>query len=194
MKNIFTLLLLTAISVIKSQVIIGDAVGTAANKTSVLLDFAAGKNKGIIVPYVRTMSAASTANQGTILLDASTANTSRVKFSDGTNWIDMSGQDANMSSAMSNQPTAIMAPEVATSKVIISDIANVDPATVPNGALVLHSNTKAMVLPIVGLITQGSVQKVNVPNPSPGMMVYVNTAGAKRLAIYNGSKWSFWKP
>ena len=52
---------------------------------------------------------------------------------------------------------------------------------------VLASNTKAMVLPTVA-----DVQ--NIPSPSPGMMVYINKAGAKRLAVYNGSKWSFWKP
>ena len=44
-----------------------------------------------------------------------------------------------------------------------------------------------MVLPIVNSID-------NIVNPSPGMMVYVNKAGAKRLAVFNGSKWSFWKP
>ena len=56
-----------------------------------------------------------------------------------------------------------------------------------DGVLVLESATQAMLLPIVSDVN-------NIPNPSPGMMVFVNKAGAKRLAVYNGAKWSFWKP
>ncbi len=56
-----------------------------------------------------------------------------------------------------------------------------------NGVLVLESTTKSMILPIVQ-----DVQ--NIPSPSPGMMVYINKSGAKRLAVYNGSKWSYWRP
>jgi hypothetical protein len=40
-----------------------------------------------------------------------------------------------------------------------------------------------------------TVQDVqNIPSPSAGMMVYINKEGAKRLAVFNGSKWSYWKP
>ena len=59
--------------------------------------------------------------------------------------------------------------------------------SVADGVLVLESNTKAMILPTV-------LDVQLIPSPSPGMMVYVNKAGAKRLAVYNGRKWSFWKP
>lgn len=194
MKNIITLIFLATLTCAQAQVIIGDAIGTATVKTSVLLEFAAGKNKGIIVPYVRTLPAASASNQGTILLDASNAATARMKFSNGSAWIDLSGQDANVSTALATQPTATQNPELSTSKAIISDQAVTNSDALPDGVLILESTTKAMVLPTVGMILQDSVLKVNVPNPSPGMMVYVNTTGAKRLAVYNGSKWSFWRP
>lgn len=186
MKKILSTILLAALSTANAQVIIGDAVGTAAVKTSVLLEFAAGQNKGIILPYVRTMPVAPT--EGTILLDASTPTTSRIKYYAGTvkGWVDLSGQDANLNSTTvlanfaTEQPATIT--ETATSKAIIGA-----QTTAADGVLVLESTTKAMVLPIVA-----DVQ--NIPSPSPGMMVYINKTGAKRLAVYNGSKWSFWKP
>ena len=98
MKKLFTAILLGFISIANAQVIIGDATGTAAVKTSVLLEFAAGQNKGIIVPYVRTMP--TTPTEGTILLDASTPISSRMKYYAGSvkGWVDLSGQDANLNS------------------------------------------------------------------------------------------------
>jgi len=177
-----------------SQVIIGDAVGTASTKTSVLLEFAAqasGSNtgKGLILPYVRTLpTAAPTMVEGTIVLDASTPTAARIKYyngntTSGTNgWVDLSGQDADVSAVLATQPTIAQAPESSGSKAIIgSDTSAAD------GVLVLESTTKAMVLPTVSDVKE-------IPSPSPGMMVYINKTGSKRLAVYNGSKWSFWKP
>lgn len=182
MKKIYTAILLATFTIMNAQIIIGDATGTATNKTSVLLEFAAGQNKGLILPYVRTLPTNPT--EGTILLDASNATTSRVKYYAGMvkGWVDLSGQNADVTPAMANQPTAVQAPEAATSKSIIGA-----QTSTANGVLVLESTVKAMVLPIVT-----DVQ--NIPSPSPGMMVYINKAGAKRLAVFNGNKWSFWKP
>lgn len=182
MKNIFAILLLTIINGANAQVIIGDAVGTAATKTSVLLEFASNQNKGIILPYVRTtLPAASETNRGTILLDANTATNARMKYSNGTTWVDLSGQNGNVTTALSTQPTVANAPELNTSKAVIGAS-----GSAAEGVLVLESATKAMVLPQVA-----DVQ--NIINPSPGMMVYVTKAGAKRLAVFNGTKWSFWE-
>ena len=186
MKKLIATIFLGSITLINAQVIIGDATGTAAVKTSVLLEFAAGQNKGIILPYVRTIPA--TPTEGTILLDASAPATSRVKYYAGSvkGWVDLSGQDANLNSTTvlanfaTEQPSSIT--ETATSKANIGA-----QTTAADGVLVLESTTKAMVLPTVA-----DVQ--NIPSPSPGMMVYINKAGAKRLAIFNGAKWSFWKP
>lgn len=180
MKNIITIMLLGSLSVLNAQIIIGDAVGTAATKTSVLLEFANTNNKGIIVPYVRTLPAAAAANEGTILLDASTATTARMRYSNGTSWVDLSGQDANVTTELSGQPSTSVV-ETGAKSIIGATSSAAD------GVLVLESTTKAMVLPIVTDVN-------NITSPSPGMMVYVNKASAKRLAVYNGSKWSFWKP
>ena len=179
MKNIFTIILLASITSINAQVIIGNAIGTATTKTSVLLDFAAGQNKGMIVPYVRTIPTGSALVGGSIILDATTATTARMKYYNGSTWIDLSGQDANVTSALANQPTGVT--ETNSKSIIGAQSSSAD------GVLVLESTTKAMVLPTVLDVT-------SIPSPSPGMMVYVNKAGAKRLAVYNGNKWSFWKP
>lgn len=175
MKKLILSIFLATVSFANAQIIIGDAVGTALVKTSVLLEFAAGQNKGIIVPYVRTMPA--TPAEGTILLDASSSTTARMKYYNGT-WQDLSGQDGNVTAALANQPTNI----TETGKSIIGAT-----SSSADGVLVLESATKAMVLPIVA-----DVQ--NIPSPSPGMMVYINKFGTKRLAVFNGTRWSYWAP
>ena len=167
------------------QVIIGDAIGTATDKTSVLLEFSKEK-KGLVLPYVRTLP--TTTNglvQGTILLDATSTGGARIKMFDGnttagTNgWKDLNGVDGNVATQLSNQPNVT---ETAASKTIIGAA-----TTSASGVLVLESQTQAMVLPQVGDVNE-------IPSPAPGMMVYVNKTGAKRLAVYNGAVWSFWKP
>lgn len=181
MKNIFATLLIATMSLANAQVIIGDQIGTApANqKTSVLLEFAAGQNKGIILPYLRTLP--QSPSVGTIALDATNSTSARVKFYNGA-WVDLSGQDGDITTVLATQPTTGDAPELATAKSIIGAR-----TSAADGVLVLESTTKAMVLPTVT-----SVQ--NIPNPAPGMMVYVNNTGAKRLAVFNGTRWSYWKP
>ena len=188
MKKIFSIVLLGIIGAVQAQVIIGDNVGTApANqKTSVLLEFANTNNKGIILPYVRAKAAAPT--EGSIILDVSTPTDARVKFYNNNSttsdkWTDLSGQGADVTATLASQPTATQVTESSSSKSIIG----ANSSSVTDGVLVLESTTKAMVLPIVSDVN-------NIPSPSAGMMVYVNKPGAKRLAVYNGSKWSFWMP
>lgn len=186
MKNILIFILLAALTSIKAQVIIGDAVGTATTKTSVLLEFAKNQNKGIIVPYVRTLPTASALVGGSIILDATTALTARMRYYNAkiSTWVDLSGQDANLSTPvdfLTSQPT-MTAPT--TAHVIIGDA-----TSTADGVLVLESISKAMVLPTVT-----DVQ--NIPSPSPGMMVYVSGVSPsfnKRMAVFNGTKWSFWQ-
>ncbi|MBD8084520.1 hypothetical protein [Chryseobacterium caseinilyticum] len=180
MKKIYTTAFTAAIAMLNAQIIIGDAVGTApaGQKSSVLLEFAAGQNKGIVLPYLRTMPLSPA--EGTIALDASNVTDARIKYFNGT-WMDLSGQNGDVSSALAMQPLVSQVAETAGAKAIIgADTTAVD------GILVLESSSKAIVLPIVE-----DVQ--NVINPAPGMIVYVNKAGAKRLAVFNGTRWSFWK-
>ena len=186
MKNIFTVIVLAAITSVNAQVIIGDAVGTVlpvANKTSVLLEFANTSNKGIIVPYITPTLPTGTAQVGgSIILDATTPANARMKFYAGTDgWKDLSGQGANLTTPvnyLAAQPSGV----TETGKSVIGA-----QSSMADGVLVLESNTKAMVLPIVANTDQ-------IIKPSPGMMVYVKKTGAKRLAVFNGAKWSFWKP
>lgn len=159
---------------VSAQVIIGDEIGTASNKTSVLLEFANTNNKGLILPYVKTLP--SNVTPGTILLDASNGSHARVKYYNGA-WQDLSGRDGDVNTALSQQPNN---GESSNGMVIIGSS-----SSSADGVLVLESATKAMVLPVVSNVD-------NIPSPSPGMMVYVNKAGAKRLAFFNGSVWSFW--
>lgn len=171
--------LLTGITA-SSQVIIGDAVGSAANKSSVLLEFAAGQNKGIILPYVKTMPTGSAVTPGTLLLDASNSLSASVKLYKSSGWVDLSsGYRADVHTEMLIQDDAPV--ESSTAKTIIGA-----KTATADGVLVLESASHAMVLPIVSSTN-------DVINPSPGMLVYVNKAGAKRLAVFNGAVWAYWK-
>ena len=182
-KNIFSILLLAGFTIANGQVIIGDAAGgTALDKSSVLLEFANTSNRGIIVPYVTTAVLPTTFEGGTIVLHAPqpSTTTARMKYYNAvtSNWVDLSGQDGVVTAALSNQPSGV----TETGKSIIGAS-----SSSADGVLVLESSSKAMVLPIVDNTNQ-------IINPSPGMMVYLNKTGAKRLAVFNGTKWSYWKP
>ncbi|AZB07668.1 hypothetical protein EG344_01815 [Chryseobacterium sp. G0162] len=177
-KYLFSIAILIVTQNLYAQVIIGGTTGTAVNKTSVLLEFE-GQNKGIIMPYTRNLP--SSPAEGTLLLDATDPSLARVKYYNGS-WMDLSGQDADVSSAMTSQPTATQVTELNSAGAIIGS--NTSAA---EGVLVLESSTKAMVLPAVD-------NTDNIPDPSPGMIVFINKTGSKRLAVFNGSKWSYWMP
>lgn len=185
MKNLFIALFAICSSSAFAQVIIGDDAGTATDKTSVLLEFAKNSdtqqnNKGLILPYVQNLPTGTNVSEGTILLHAEDNGTkSRMKFYNGTAWMDLSGKDANITSLLNIQNGKS---ENADAKVIVGNN-----QTTAKGAFVLESNTQAMILPIVEDVN-------NIPSPSPGMIVYVKKAGAKRLAVFNGTFWSFWQP
>lgn len=161
-------------NIIFSQVIYGNSVGTASNKTSVLMEFAKTENRGLILPYVTDKSGVFA--PGSIILNATTANAAKAEFYDGTNWNDLSFNTANVSSFLGIQPVAKENPDA---KVIIGN--NTSSA---DGILVLESATKAMVLPTVNSYK-------DIVNPAPGMMVLQDNGTEKVLAFYNGSKWTF---
>ncbi|WP_374442571.1 hypothetical protein [Epilithonimonas sp.] len=178
MKKKYSAIFMALASFCFSQVIIGDNTGTATNKTSVLLEFA-NQNKGIILPYNRILPSGSGLAEGTILLDANDPTNAKVKYYNGT-WQDLSsGNGANVSSYLLLQPSSVV--EDTTRGAIIGS-----KTSSANGVLILESLNKAMVLPMVE-------NTDNIADPAPGMMVYINKTGAKRLAVFNGSKWTFWK-
>ena len=185
MKYTFSILTLIISCTAFSQVIIGGKLGTATQKTSVLLEFEAGQNKGIILPYVRTLPTADSGLvEGTLVLDASDPVKARVKLYDGTaTWFDLSGgHEADISPFMAIQPTSAQVIEDTGSKAIIGSS-----SSSADGVLVLESSQKAMVLPMVNSTD-------DIADPAPGMMVYLNKPGAKRLAVFNGQGWTYWKP
>lgn len=191
MKKLIIASLTLVSSIAFSQVIIGGTTGTApaAKKAAVLLEFEAGQNKGIILPYTRTLPSGTGLEGGTILLDASDATKAKVKYyADANGWIDLSsGNEANLTAPtdyMAKQPLSTGANAVvedANAKAIIGAS-----TTSAKGVLVLESTTKAMVLPQVASTD-------DVKDPAPGMMVYLNGTN-KRLAVFNGAKWTYWAP
>ncbi|MDP9955760.1 hypothetical protein J2X97_001397 [Epilithonimonas hungarica] len=192
MKNLFLAISLAFYNFSFSQVIFGNTTGTvpAGQKNSVLLEFATGQNKGIILPYVRTVPSGSGLVEGTLILDATNATKAKIKYYNGVTsaespdgWMDLSnGNTADITTAMGIQPTSAVVTEESAAKVIIGT-----DTTSAEGVLVLESDTKAMVLPMVNSTD-------DVPDPAPGMLVYINKSGAKRLALFNGGGWTFWKP
>jgi hypothetical protein len=160
---------------LSAQVIFGNSIGTAANKTSVLMEFPNTGNRGLILPYVTNKTAITT--PGSIILDASTPTAAKVKYYNGTTWVDLSVQPADVSSYLTIQP---LAKENAGAKVVIGS-----ETSTADGILVLESATKAMVLPM-------ATSYQNIVNPAPGTMVLLTDATIKILAVYNGTQWSFW--
>lgn len=174
-KILLFFLFIFLINTVSAQVIFGDNVGTAANKTSVLMEFSNAGNRGIILPYITDKTGLTT--PGSIILNATTPTAAKVEYYNGTTWVDLSVQTANVSAFLGIQPAA---KENANAKMIIGSA-----TSTADGILVLESANKAMVLPVVS-----SYQ--DIVNPAPGMMALVNNGGIKTLAVYNGNQWSFW--
>lgn len=177
MKNkIILSIFALATSFAHSQVIIGNEIGTAQDKTSVLLEFSQQENRGIILPYITSLQ--NTPAEGSIILDATTSTDAQIKYYNGTEWISLSQDSGDVSSVLSQQPQNITETTGA-STIIGSENSDAD------GILVLESTDKAMVLPTVSSTD-------DIVNPSPGMMVYVSNENDRLLAVFNGSTWSFW--
>lgn len=177
-KNIIIPILSLISSLSYAQIIIGDEVGTATNKTSVLLEFSKAQNKGIILPYVKTLPTNPT--EGTIILDATNGSKAKMKYYNGK-WTDLSVDEANIATHLAAQPSTPSGVNGDTKVIIGSNTSTAD------GVLVLESTQKAMVLPRVNSTN-------DIINPAPGMMVYVNNPNTKEklLAVFNGQSWSFW--
>ena len=172
-----------------SQVKIGGttSVGNVTN-TSVLLEFGTDNDKGIILPYVETVPTAVAASQGgTIIFDVSANAEYKVKVkNENAGWKDLSVQSGYSTAveAVVKPPQALpLADQPAARAIIGSETSTTD------GVLVLESPSKATVLPIVTSLA-------NIKNPSPGMMAFLAgaTSAGHRLVVFNGQKWTFWKP
>lgn len=190
MKNLLTMLMIGTSIIITAQVRIGavNSATTVTNNTSVLLEFGTDGDKGIILPYVETLpTGANNSKGGTIIFDVSASTEYKVKVkNENTGWSDLSGVSGFSAAVESDVKTPQASPltEQASAKVIIGNS-----ATTTDGVLVLESDSKAIVLPIVTDFTA-------IKNPSPGMMAFLKgaTTDKNRLIVFNGQKWSFWKP
>ena len=113
---------------------------------------------------------------GTFILDVAEK---KVKVKLASGWKDLSVYNSNNAIDNSLQ-TNPQYPEKANAKATIGN-----PSSTP-GILVLEDNNKAMILPLV------ENAHINIKSPAPGMMVYDPLT--QQLAVYNGTKWTFWKP
>lgn len=140
------------------------------NGASTLLDFddSASNKKGIILPAVTTLPQSPVS--GNFVFDA-TDSTVKV-YEDGA-WINLSenGDSTDVTINSSN--------EIGDGIVIGAESSSAE------GVLVLESPNMAMILPKV------VEPHLNVKSPYPGMMCYDSTS--KSLAVFDGSKWYYWK-
>ena len=197
MKRIILLLSLFLSKLVFSQVIIGGASGSTPNdkKAAVLLEFENGLNKGIILPYVRTLPSGIGLEGGTMLLDSTDPTKARVKYyapgnpnADRNGWVNLSQKsEANLilpTDYMQIQPTSIgvhaVLEDLNGGVIIGSETSNA------KGVLILESTTRSLILPKVSSTDL-------IKNPAPGMVVYLNGVN-KRFAVFNGAKWTFWAP
>lgn len=172
-----------------SQVRIGAANSvTNVSSTSVLLEFGTDGDKGIILPYAETIpTGANNAKGGTVLFDVSANTEYKVKVkNENAGWKDLSvvsGYSSTVDTTV-KIPQALPLADQTGAKTIIGDS-----NSTTDGVLVLDSPDKALVLPIVSNYTA-------IKNPSPGTMAFLQgtTAANHRLIIFNGQKWTFWKP
>ena len=149
------------------------AIGKFSIDGSALIDFALNSKGGIVLPKVTQMptSVASTKN-GTILVNAVNLSSITVQIRQNDSWLNLTDpvELPNLDINTAN--------DTAVGYIIGGQTSNAE------GALVLESSTKALVLPKVSNVT-------NLTNATIGTIFYdLNT---KSLAVYDGLKWIFWK-
>lgn len=144
------------------------AIGKTLVDGDGILDFG-NENMCLILPWVDSANTVSAVG-GTLIFDSSD---NRVKYFNGTNWIDLSTSNGVLNTSSQN---ALI--EIGDGTVIGSL-----PATA-TGILVLESNDKALILPKIANPT------TTLLSPAPGSMVYDTVS--KKICIYNGEEWSFW--
>lgn len=195
MKNLFIISSILFSIISFSQIRIGDKTVTSnpdlTNSVSVLLEFGDTKDKGIILPYVETVpSGTNNAKGGTFIFDVSSNSEYKIKVkNENTGWTDLSVQSgySNAVETIVKNPQASPLADKADAKIVIGA-----ESSSTDGILVLESvlNNKAMILPIVENYN-------SIKNPSPGMMAFLRStidSSKHRLIVFNGQKWSFWKP
>lgn len=191
MKNIFlTIFIVGSVSAF-SQVAIGKQSITNDAVSLEFGDYAVtNQARGIILPWVNSESdlIANGAVPGTIVFDT---NDKIVKYlENGNQWFKLSvnttatiasvavDTTGKVDTTLQNNET-----EKAFAKVFIGGNPTTDST---DGILILADTNKAMILPKV------PSPHLKIVNPEPGTMVY--DTDTKKLAVFNGTVWSFWEP
>lgn len=182
-KSIYSIIFCTIASVAFGQVSIGGNESVKGNST--ILDFAGGtatessadqattNEKGIILPAVGSSPTTLDANNnGTFLFDR---NLKMVRMFENGSWVNLSdASGSDIPSAMVNASN-----EVGKGVIIGAQSSSA------KGVLVLESTDKAMILPHI------KNPHTTVKSPYPGMMCYDTVSNS--LAVYDGTRWNYWK-
>ncbi|ADZ11839.1 hypothetical protein RF678_04165 [Riemerella anatipestifer] len=168
---------------LKAQVNIGAGnLNGGSTESSVLLEFNNLEKKGVILPWVKSVSEANLLDNtaspnGTFVLDRSDK---YVKAKINNTWQNLNYLANNTNIIPVNTIDANKTERVEAQVIIGS------PNSSAKGILVLESIAKAMVLPKFRNVHKSIV------NPAPGMVVFDDTPGKEQICVYNGTEWSFW--
>lgn len=182
-KSIYSIIFCSIASVAFGQVSIGG--NQSVNGNSTILDFAGGtatessadqattNEKGIILPAVGSSPTTLDANNnGTFLFDR---NLKMVRMFENGSWV-------NLSDAVGNDIPSTM---VNASNEVGKGVIIGAQSSSAKGVLVLESTNKAMILPHI------KNPHTTVKSPYPGMMCYDTVSNS--LAVYDGTRWNYWK-
>jgi hypothetical protein len=145
------------------------AIGKKSVSGSGLLDFAADSQKVIVLPLLDSLT--SSASKGTM---AAYRKDSSIYMRNDSAWVKYSTSGLNPLNSLNHSGT-----EKIKSTVLGSKTTNVE------GALVLESSNKALILP------KNSNPHSQIPMPRIGSICYDKTR--KSLAIFNGKIWTYWQ-
>lgn len=198
-KYIITISLMVSSFALAQTITIGENLATNAATTNnpyVLLQFTTGLKKGIILPAVDSKDTmVSGTVPGTFIFDTSDnkvklAVSSSVDTPTVSDWLDFTANPTT-------SPAVNIYKETLTEKTTAKAIIGKDTSSA-EGVLVLEPKDpnvlpQTLLLPVVDKFD-------DIADPSPGMMVYIKGTGTanadakKRLAVFNGTYWTFWKP
>lgn len=147
------------------------AIGKTSIDGDAILDFENQTTKGLILPIVTSLPSGANLQNGTLLMDYTTAKI--LCFNNGR-WRDLTDADGN-TSAVSLNPSL----ETGMGVILGNTTSNAE------GVLILESNSKALVLPKI------NQPHLNVASPYPGMVCY--DTNSRTIAMFNGTYWYFWK-
>ena len=145
-------------------------IGTTTINGDGLMAFEDNNLKAIVLPWVDSSASVSSPVGGTLIYDTSDQ---KVKYYDGTLWVDMSVNSGSVDTSAQDGLTDIG------NGIIIGST-----SSSATGVLVLESADKALILPKV------ANAYTDILSPEPGTIVYDTTS--KTICVFNGIQWSFW--